>query len=95
VQTEIPEGLGFMMFYHCCPTLRFNEYWDIFEGITRKYGFLDESRGPYLYAWFLPPAVMNPFPTFAYKTEDEAEVERAREAHREMNKELLNGRGLL
>lgn len=95
VQTEIREGLGFMMFYHCCPTLRFNEYWDIFEEITRKYGFLDERRGPYLYGWFFPPAVINPFPTFAYKTEDQAEVERARQAHREISKELLVGHGFV
>lgn len=83
------EGLAFKMFYHCCPTLRFPFYWRAFEMRVKRYGFLDSSRGPYLYAWFLPPASINPFPTFAYRAENAKEVAMANRAYREISEYLI------
>ena len=83
------KGFAFVMFYHCCPTRKFPEYWSTFESIVDKYGFLDESRGPYLYAWGLTPALLNPFPTFAYRPEDPEEVKKMREAYEEISQSLM------
>ena len=82
------EGMNWVYFYHCTPTLRFPDYWDYFEEVVDKYGFHDERRGPNMFIFPLDAAMLNPYPTFGYRPEVPDEVLRMRKAYTEIQEGL-------
>ncbi len=82
------EGMNWVYFYHCTPTLKFPEYWDYFESVVDKYGFHDGRRGAGMLVFPLDAAMLNPYPTFRYRPEVPDEVLRMRKAYAEMQEGL-------
>jgi len=69
--------------------LKFPEFWQAYEDLARKYGFLTSTRGPQLYVWGIPPCVLNPFPLAPVMLDDPDEVARAREFQQEFKRDFL------
>lgn len=82
-------GVAWCFFYFYAPILKFTTWWNFFEQKVNEYGFLDKDRGPWLYAWAIPPEAMAPFPTFGYRAGDPDEVKRMKLAFEEIMKGLF------
>ena len=86
-------GAASLLFYCYIPVLKFPEFWQIYENLARKYGFLTSTRGPQLYAWGIPPCVLNPFPLSPVMINDPDEVARARKFQQEFQRNFLEQGG--
>lgn len=88
------EGMNFIELYYIHPVLQLPDFWSSFEKIVYKYGFADEKRGPVMYIWGLDPYSMVQYPTFGYRPEIPEEVERFRQAYKEIYEDVRRLKGL-
>lgn len=82
-------GMAWCQFYFYGPTLKFPEWWRFFEEKVSEHRFSDEKRGPHLFAWAVPPQALAPFPAFAYRPDDQEEVQRMKKAFNDIFVGLL------
>jgi FAD/FMN-containing dehydrogenase len=86
---RVSRGVAWAQFYFYTPVLKFPECWEFFETKVKEYGFCDRDQGPCLYGWAIPPEALAPFPAFPYRTGEEGQAKRVREAWSEMMGGLL------
>jgi len=82
-----------MAFYSYIPVLKFPEFWQMYEDLARKYGFLTPTRGPLLLVFGIPPCVLNPFPFTIFFVDDPDEIARVKEFYQELQHNFLKQGG--
>jgi len=82
-----------MTFYSYIPVLKFPEFWQMYEDLARKYGFLTSTRGPRLFCFGVPPCVLDPFPMMVFFVDDPDEVARVKKFYEELQHNFLKQGG--